>query len=239
MSIVTLGLVPLGILAGVLTTLSGQGGGLMLVLVLAWLVGPHAALALSTPALFLGNLHRSYLCRLVLDRRLALLISLGVVPGAYLGGRFASAASAFVLQCALVVVTGLAIAKAMKWLRFEIPRPAFLPAGAGIGFLAGTSGGAGVLLGPLVHSTGLRGQAFVGTVAVVAVALHAGRLVAYGGSGLLTLADLPRAAVLASGIFLGNFLADRLRPRLGEKVTGRLELWTLVGCAFLSVAGVR
>jgi len=232
-------LLPLGIAAGIVTTLAGQGGGLLLVIVLSHFVGPHAALALTTPALFLGNLHRAYLCRKVVDRAIAWRTTLGVLPGAYLGGRFASLASPLLLKVALVAMTALAVAKAAKWLVLDLPRKVYVPAGAGIGFLAGTSGGAGVLLGPLVHSSGLRGSAFVGTVAVIAVALHAGRLVAYGGSGLLTARELPPAALLAVGIFLGNLLSDRLRPRLGEKVTGRFELGTLVGCAVLSVLGVR
>lgn len=239
MSPASLLLLPLGVAAGVVTTLAGQGGGLLLVIVLSRVVGPHAALALTTPALFFGNLHRAYLCRKVVDRKIAVLTTVGVLPGAYLGGRFASLASPLLLQIALVVMTALAIAKAAKWLVVDLPRKAYVPAGLGIGFLAGTSGGAGVLLGPLIHSSGLRGSAFVGTVAVIAVALHAGRLVAYGGTGLLGVKDLPAAGLLAVGIFAGNFLADRLRPRLGERLTGRIELVTLVGCAVLSVLGVR
>ncbi len=239
MTYASLLLLPLGVAAGVVTTLAGQGGGLLLVIVLSQIVGPHAALALTTPALFFGNLHRAYLCRAVVDRNIALLTIVGVLPGAYLGGRFASLASPLLLKVALVVMTALAIAKAAKWLKVNLPRRAYVPAGLGIGFLAGTSGGAGVLLGPLIHSSGLRGSAFVGTVAVIAVALHAGRLVAYGGSGLLTTRDLPAAGLLALGIFAGNFAADRLRPRLGDRLTGRIELGTLVGCAVLSVLGVR
>ncbi len=234
-----LALLPLGAVAGVVTTLAGQGGGLLLVLVLSRFYGPHAALALTTPALFLGNLHRTWLCRQVIDRRIAWLTIAGVLPGAYLGGRFASVASPFVLQCSLVLMTALAVAKALKWLSFDVPRGAFVPAGLTIGALAGTSGGAGVLLGPLIHSSGLRGRVYVGTVAAIAVALHAGRLVAYGGSGLLTRRELPAAALLAVGIFVGNFVADRLRPKLGERFMGRVELSTLIACAALSVLGVR
>lgn len=239
MSVASLLLLPLGVAAGVVTTLAGQGGGLLLVIVLSHFVGPHGALVLTTPALFLGNMHRAFLCRKAVDRRIAALTTVGVLPGAYLGGRFASLASPLLLEVALVVMTALAIAKAAKWLTVDVPKKAYVPAGAGIGFVAGTSGGAGVLLGPLIHSSGLRGQAYVGTVAVIAVALHAGRLVAYGGSGLFGRGHLVPAALLAVGIFVGNFAADRLRPRLGEKLTGRFELGTLVGCAVLSVLGVR
>lgn len=233
-----LAIVPLGVAAGVLTTLAGQGGGLVLLLALAPFVGPHAALGLTTPALFLGNAHRAYLCRAAVDRRLAGLVVLGALPGAYLGGRLASSASPLFLRLALVAVTSLALAKAVGFLKFAVPRVAYAPAGAVIGALAGTSGGAGLLLGPLVYASGLRGPAFVGTVAVTAVALHAGRLVAYGAHGLLTVSSLPLAALLALGIFAGNALADRLRPRLGAHLTTRIELWTLIVCAVLSVVGL-
>ncbi|HRG98150.1 MAG TPA: TSUP family transporter [Polyangiaceae bacterium] len=231
-------LVPLGFVAGVVTTLAGQGGGLLLVLALSAVVGPHGALALTTPALLFGNMHRAWLCRRLVAHRTAATLVVGVVPGAYVGGRFAGAAPAWLLSGALVLVTGLAVAKAAGWLKADVPTKALAPAGAAIGALAGTSGGAGLLLGPLVHSTGLRGAAFVGTVAAIATALHAARLLAYGSSGMLGPAQVPLAALLAVGIFAGNFAADRLRPRLGDRVTARLELGTLIGCAALALVGV-
>ena len=57
----TLALAALGTIAGILTTLAGQGGGLFLLLAIAALVGPHEALAITAPALLLGNLHRAVL----------------------------------------------------------------------------------------------------------------------------------------------------------------------------------
>jgi uncharacterized membrane protein YfcA len=227
------------IVAGVVTTFAGQGGGILLVLALARFIGSHSALAVSTPALFLGNVHRAYICRRDIDRRLTLLVSCGVVPGAYLGGHIAGMVSAAVLRWARIGITVLAIAKALKFLRVDISRRYFLPAGAGIGMFAGTSGGAGVLLGPLLHAGGLRGSAYVGTLAAVSMALHASRVAAYREAGLLGCHDAALSLALAAGIFVGNSAADRARGRLAAAKAQRLEVWLLVTCAALSIVSGR
>ena len=49
----------LGILAGILTTLAGLGGGMLLVLALSLTSSPVTELAATAPALSLGNLHRA------------------------------------------------------------------------------------------------------------------------------------------------------------------------------------
>ena len=120
------------------------------------------------------------------------------------------------------------------------PRPALLlPAGAGIGVLTGTSGGAGVLVAPLLLSTGLSGQAYVATAALCAVAMHTGRVLAYGAGGLVTEETLIRTGILTAALLLGNLVGKRLRTRLlDERRAQRLEMATLVVCVGLSLAGI-
>src|SRR4051794_19686783 len=98
----TLALVTLGCIAGTLTTLAGQGGGLFLLLVLAALLGPHQALAITAPALLLGNLHRAALFRESIDKSVAVRVIAGAVPGAFVGGILARVIPAWVLQIMLV-----------------------------------------------------------------------------------------------------------------------------------------
>ena len=78
-------LVLLGLLAGLLTTVAGMGGGLFLIVALGVTRGPHVALALSAPALLLANLHRAWLFRAHLDRGVASRLAAGAIPGAILG----------------------------------------------------------------------------------------------------------------------------------------------------------
>lgn len=234
----TIVLVALGILSGVLTTLAGQGGGLMLLLAASALLGPHAALAVTTPALLLGNLHRAILFRRYIDRHVALRMVLGIVPGAIVGGLAAGAAPGWLLKIFLVAVTALAVAKALGKLPFGVPKGALGPAGFGLGAMMGTCGGAGVLNAPVLLACGLRGGAFIGTSATIAFAGHAGRIFGYSSLGLFSTQRALTAALVAGAIFVGNAIGERLRTRAGERTTTRLEYGMLVVCVALSVAGI-
>lgn len=238
MSTLALLAVPLGLSAGVLTTLAGQGGGLLLLLFCSFIAGPHAALAVTAPALLLGNVHRAFLFRKDVDRRMALRLVAGALPGAFAGGLLAGVASPVVLHVLLVGLTALSIAKAIGWLRFSVPNGALGPAGFVVGTLTGTSGGAGVLFAPLLLATGLTGRAFIGTIAVVAVSAHVGRVVAYGWTGLFSRELLFATALVAAAIFVGNALGERVRRVLSDRTSTRLEYGVLVVCVLLSVSGL-
>jgi uncharacterized protein len=233
----TLALAALGTIAGILTTLAGQGGGLFLLLVVAALLGPHQALAITAPALLLGNLHRATLFRRSIAWASAFPMIAGAIPGAFVGGLIAGAMPAWVLQGTLVGLTLLAIARAMKWLSFGVPRWGLGPAGLVIGGMTGTAGGAGVLLAPVLLSTGLTGAAYVGTVSIVAVATHIGRVVAYGSNGFFTRELMLPIIVVALAITVGNALGERARKRLSERATTRIEYGVLVVCVGVSLAG--
>jgi len=232
-------LVVTGLLAGALTTLAGQGGGLFLLLVCSVLIGPRDALAVTAPALLLGNLHRAVLFRAHVDRSVAVRMIAGSIPGAFLGGLLAGVVPQVVLQVALVLLTVLAIAKAIGLLRFDVPRGALLPSGFVVGGLTGTSGGAGILFAPVLLAAGLRGRAFVGTIACVAVSAHVGRVVAYASSGFFTRSLVLPIALVTVAIFVGNTLGERIRAKTSEAVTHRLEYGVLVVCVALSLAGVH
>jgi hypothetical protein len=234
----TLALGLLGLCAGVLTTLAGQGGGLFLLLLCSVLLGPRAALAITAPALLLGNLHRAVLFRRSIDRGVAARMILGAVPGAFAGGFLAGRLPEWMLHVLLVGITALSVARALRWLAFEVPRGALAPAGFVIGAMTGTSGGAGVLFAPVLLSSGLRGSAFVGTIASVAFATHLGRVVAYASSGLFTRDLVLPIVVVALAITVGNALGERARARLSDSTTMRLEYGVLVLCVGVSLLGL-
>jgi len=230
-------LVALGVMAGVLTTLAGQGGGLFLLLGCSLLVGPHAALAITAPALLIGNLHRAVLFRKFIDRRVAALMIAGALPGAFVGGLLAGAVPAWALHVFLVVLTLLAIARALRWLSFDVPRWALGPSGFVIGGMTGTAGGAGVLFAPVLLSAGLRGAAFVATTSIIAVATHVGRVVAYASNGFFTRDLALSTFIVAVAITVGNALGERTRKRLSQVATTRLEYGVLVVCVGVSLLG--
>jgi uncharacterized membrane protein YfcA len=235
-------LVVLGLAAGALTSLAGQGGGLFLLIACSAIHGPKAALAMTAPALLLGNLHRAWLYRRSVDRPIAWRMTVGGLPGAIIGGLLAGAMPDRAFDVVLVGMTALAIAKAVGWIRFSVPRGALAPAGFGIGAMTGTAGGAGVLLAPVLLSSGLTGATYVGTSSVVAVVTHLGRVAAYGSAGLFANGGariVLAALTLALAIFVGNSFAERIRPRISVRVAVRIEYVTLIVCVALSVARIR
>lgn len=231
-------LIPLGVLAGMLTTIAGLGGGILLQVALSLAVGPRVALAITAPALLVGNLHRAVLYRAHIDRDIARAFALGALPGSIVGGFAAVVLPANVMHALMLGMTALAVARHLGWWRWKPSRAVLVPAAAGIGAVSATSGGAGLLVSPLMLSTGLSGERYVSTVAVAAVAMHTGRLVAYGVGGLVNAHTLTLGAALTVAILLGNLLGARVRAALPTSAAPRVEVGVLCVATALAVAGV-
>jgi hypothetical protein len=229
----------LGLMAGSVTTLAGAGGGLLLLLALSAMLGPAAALAVSSPALFFGNLHRAVLFRRSVSWGHARAFAVGAFPGAVAGALVTALIPPRWIQALLVGATLLSIARAVGWLRFGT-RPSWItPAGAVIGTLTGSGGGAGTLAAPLFLSMGLAGEAYVGTTAVSGVAMHLGRLAGYGLGGLLTAERIALGLFVAVAVLVGNAMGRRLRRFTERWPSGLLEHFVLVGCVLLTLSGLR
>jgi uncharacterized protein len=231
-------LVFLGVLAGALTTVAGMGGGLVLLLVLALVWDPARALACTAPALLVGNLHRLWLFRDAVDRPRLRAFAFGALPGAIGGGLLVAAVDARVIQGVLIATTLLSVVRAVFHLDWRVPTPSLAPAGAVVGALTGTSGGAGLLVSPVLLSTGLTGTAYIATVAGCAVAMHAGRIVGYAFGGLFTTELLALAAVATAAILAGNLLGKRLRQVLSCVPESLIEHGVLAVCVALAVLGI-
>ena len=231
-------LILLGVVAGFITTLTGLGGGVFLLIVLAWAMGPHQALAVSALALIVGNLHRLYLYRRLLNRPVAGRVVLGVVPGALVGGFWASRLPELWIHVFMLVIVGLALLRKLVPGQPTVPRAVLAPSGFAIGVASGAAGGAGVLVSPLLLSSGVRGDAYLASAAFIAICMHLSRVLAYGAGGLVSEATLMSSATLALGIPFGNYLADKVRGWIGDGAVDGLAYASLVVCAGLAVAGV-
>lgn len=231
-------LVVLGVLAGGLTTVAGMGGGVMLVLALSLVASPVEALAITSPALLIGNLHRVAVGRRAIDRAVARPFVLGALPGSLLGGLVAVAVPPALLQALLLLTTAMALARALGWWSFRPRAAALVPAGAAIGAAAATTGSAGLLVAPLIHAAGLTGARYVATTSAAAVSMHLSRILAYGVGGHVTAATLLGSAALALAILVGNGAGELVRRRLTARAAVRLELAVLLACVALALAGL-
>jgi uncharacterized membrane protein YfcA len=228
----------LGLVAGALTTVSGMGGGLVVVLVLSLAIGPKAALVVSASALMVGNLHRVWLYRADIDGGIVRRLLLGLVPGTLLGAWLAAGLPDDALRVIMLVAAVVAVARAMTGARWTLPRSSLTPAGAAVGFLAATAGGAAVLLGPVMLASGLDGRRYLAVCGVGATAMHVVRVTGYASVGLWQSWFLPPVVALAAAILVGNLAGRRLRDVVPDRVGGALEVMTPVVCAALALAGV-
>jgi uncharacterized membrane protein YfcA len=228
-----------GIVAGVVSTIAGQGGGLLALLALAGVMGPKEALVLTAPALAIANIHRAWLYRDQVQWNIVGRLSLTVLPASLIVGTLALRAPVLLLRALLFVATGLALAKSFKWLSFRIPRVLFLPAGALIGAFGASSGGAGLLLTPVLISAEITGEALVGTTAATALVLNGGRLIGYTLGGSFGPSLVVLAAWMTVSIIAGNQLGHRVRKWLSERQLRNVELSSMVVATTLMLLGAR
>ncbi|MDQ3036796.1 MAG: sulfite exporter TauE/SafE family protein [Myxococcota bacterium] len=226
-----------GLGAGALSTVSGMGGGILLVVALSLALGPHAALATTAPALLAGNLHRLWLYRPALDRRIAGIFVIGALPGALIGGLLSAGLPERALSWILLGVTGFALGRAVGLFQWKPPAHAYLPVAFGAGVLAASSG-AGILVSPMLVAGGLTGEALIATGAAAAAVMHVGRIGGYGLAGLFGGAALGVSLFLGAGILAGNGVGRRLRDRLGEARCMRVTYAVLVASVLGAIAGI-
>jgi uncharacterized membrane protein YfcA len=231
-------LLAVAVFAGALTTVSGFGGGLILLLVMSVLIGAKAALAATAMALLCANLHRIWMYRQVIGRRVTVPLLLGLLPGSFLGAVAAAWIPERVVHAAMILVVGMSVTRAWLGWKWTLPASALTASGFVIGILAGSAGGAGFLIGPVVLAAGLSGRPYLGAVAVSAVAMHIARIAGYGTGGLISVEIVQYAAVLAPALLVGNLLGDRLRHWIPDVWQQRIELGAPAVCVVLALAGI-
>jgi uncharacterized protein len=229
--------VPLGAVAGVVTTVAGLGGGMLLLAVLSYAYGPLTALTLTAPALLVGNLHRVWLFRAQLDHAMLQTVGMGGFLGALAGGLLAVALPGWVLQACIVGAIGAALARTSGAWSWRPPRRLLAAAGVIAGAISATSG-AGVVTGALLWAAGLSGTAYIATASATAFSMHLARTISYGLGGAVTAGGLLASLVLALAIAAGNLTGRAIRDRLTPSLTERAEVSVLVGCAVIAVAGL-
>ena len=231
-------LATLGMLAGLITTLSGFGGGLLLVTALALLWDPLTALTLSSLALLVGNAQRLWLFRSDWDGNLAIPVVAGAIPGALIGALLATKAPSWILQVAIVAMTTVATLRLIAPTRIVVQKRFLGPGACGVGLLSATTGGGGFLLGPLLLSAGISGGRYIAVGASAGTAIHVFRIAGYSTTGIIDFSLIYSVAVIAAAILLGNILGHKIRLHMGDARMRWLEYGAPLVCAGLALAGL-
>ena len=238
----------LGVVAAALITSTihgavGVAGGTLMTAALALLIGVRPAVPVMSVALVISHFSRSMLNARAIDWR-ALVIIMGaaapmIVVGTLLYGMLPVRAIALVLGVLI-----LATIPTRHWAQSRQIKAGGATLGAigGVyGFLAGASIGSVMLLTPFMLGYGLSKEAFVATMAVIALATNAVRIAAFGGSHLLDAHFALMGLLVGLVMIPGNWLGRTFLRRMAPGTHGRLiDLFALAaGLNFLYLAAFR
>jgi uncharacterized membrane protein YfcA len=228
----------LGLAGGVVSTLIGFGGGMILAIALALTVSPLAALAVASIALLSGNVHRLLLFRHELRAADVYRWALGIVVGSVAGGMLVHHLPDWVLRGAFVVTAVAAIVPRPRAQERPARAAVLVPAGGAIGFIGAGTAGVGPLASSTLMATGHGGERYIALMATTGVAVNIGRVVGYGSSGALQLSWLWASGLAAAGLLAGNFLGKRIRADLSDRRREQLEKAVPWVCLVLAVVGL-
>ena len=228
-----------GLAASTLAAVAGFGGAAVLLPALVAVFGVRAAVPILTVAQLIGNGSRVWFNRRLVEPRVVAWFALGAVPLALLGGvLFASAPLGALKRLIgaflLVMVLWRHLPRAPTW------RPgvrAFAVIGAVFSFLSALVGSVGPLMAPFFLAYGLVKGAYIGTEALATVVMHVTKLVAYGGTAVLTPRAVAVGLALGPIMILGSYIGKRIVDRLPERVFVAIIELVLVGAGGWFVIG--
>lgn len=206
--------------AAALAAVAGFGGAAVLLPVLVVVYGIRDAIPILTVAQLIGNGSRVWFNRRELALPVVGWFALGGVPAALVGGvLFASAPLSFLKRLlGLFLLATVAYRHLGKTSAIKPSLGGFAVIGAVFSFLSALLGSVGPLMAPFFLAYGLVKGAYIGTEAFATVVMHITKLVAYGGTSILTadnvIAGLALGPIMIFGSFVGKQILDRLPERL-------------------------
>lgn len=221
--------------AAALAAVTGFGGAVVLLPVLAWAFGVRDAVPILTVAQLIGNGSRVWLNRSELDWRVVGWFALGGVPLAWIGGH----AFAHAPLAGLTRLLGAFLLLVVVWRRlrpgtgWRPPLRSFALIGAASSFLSALFGSVGPLMAPLFLAYGLVKGAYIGTEACATVVMHIVKLVAYRQAAVLSGHSVLIGLALGPVMFAGSWAGKRILDRVPARAFTPLIEATMVAAGLL------
>jgi uncharacterized protein len=231
--------------AGLLSSIVGLGGALVMVALLSTVLEPQEVIALTAPVLLLGNLDRIVMHRKVIDWGLLPWFLAGSIPTVTAGAILLPYLPAAGLRLAMAtlltvfVVANLRPGRSEGHIGIEMPVWGFAPLGFAHGVLASTVGGGGPLSAPFVYGRVKDKAAFVGTEATLGLSVNVVKTTVFFTTGLLLPSFLWTAVFATLMMTMGNRVGRAILARLSDSSFQRILLLTMLAIALrLGYAGV-
>lgn len=211
-------------IAGTCGGMTGFGGGLLLPPVLAPILGVQNVVPVLSFAMLITNLHRLWLYRHGLNRKLTFAVLVTMIPAVTVGMAIYMSLQrdtiAIVLGTFLII--SIPIGRFLQRRQMRLDRLGLAVAGGCIGVISGTTPGAGMLMVPVLLGAGLVGPAFLATDASISVSVNLTKAIVFGGLG-----NLPMGLLLAAGLVglctvPGNYLARWILQRTSLRLHARI-----------------
>jgi len=223
--------------ASALAAVTGFGGAAVLLPILVLIFGVRDAIPILTVAQLIGNGSRVWFNRSELVLPVVGWFALGGVPAALVGGvLFASAPLSFLKRLLGIFLLGTVAYRHLgKQKSLRLPLRGFAVIGAVFSFLSALLGSVGPIMAPFFLAYGLVKGAYIGTEAFATVVMHVTKLVAYGGTAILTLQSVAAGLALGPIMVLGSFIGKKILDRVPERLFVLLIEGTLIiaGLGFL------
>ncbi|MEO1398113.1 MAG: sulfite exporter TauE/SafE family protein [Pseudomonadota bacterium] len=211
---------------------TGVAGGFLMSAVLASVIGVKPVVPIMSVALLISHSSRALFNIRDFDRTAFFTIAIPAVPciitGALLYGRMSSTLVAAVLGS--VILLSIPIRRWAKSRKITAGRRTLGSAGAVYGGLSGVSIGPGMLLIPFMLGYGLSKEAFVATLAAIALTTNVTRVTVFGGTDLLDGRYLVLGLLIGLLTIPGNWIGRSvLRKMTGDSHSTLVDALTVVG----------
>jgi uncharacterized protein len=210
----------------------GVAGGFLMTAALSLLIGVRPVVPVMSVALTISHGTRSLLNLRAIDRSVLLSVMGVAAPMIVIG----ALAYGFLPTRVIAVVLGFVILSSIPirhWARsraIKAGRRTLGIIGAIYGFLAGGSVGSGMLLTPFMLGFGLSREAFVATMAVIALSTNIIKIGVFGGIQLLDAHYLLMGLLVGAVMIPGNWVGRTFLRGMAPKTHSRLiDFFAVIG----------
>lgn len=206
------GLFVAGMIAFIISTVSGGGGAMLLIPTTSWMIGPGVAPPVINLATFISNASRLYLFWGDIDWSLSKYYIPSAIVGTWLAALIFSRLDASWIQ----LLVGVFLVSTIFQYRFgkvnktfEMPKAGFIPLGFMIAFMSTLVGGLGPILNPFYMNAGLEKENLIATKTANSFFVGIVQIGSYAFFGILTAKLWVYGLVLGLGAVVGNIIGKR------------------------------
>jgi len=221
----------------------GVAGGILMTAALALLIGVKPSVPVMSIALIISHGARSLMNLPDINFRVYRTIMLASVPfiamSSYLYVELPVNTVAWVL--AIVILTSVPIRHWAKSRKIKAGHGTLAVAGVGYGTLAGVSVGSGQLLIPFLLGYGLTKEAFVATMAFIALSTNIVRISVFGSTDIMTsdyaLLGLLTGILMIPGTWIGRNLLRRMANQTHDRLIDGFAILGGLNFLYLAIFG--